>query len=340
MEQVSKAQILKGLKQLEGKPVLIVGDCMLDHYQWGCVERISPEAPVPVVEVERESWNLGGAGNVARNIKALGGEPCLVTLVGDDPAGKKIAELLDREHIRHQLVTSRRPTTIKTRIIAGNQQMLRVDQEKKQRMSTATWNRFASILSALRSRYPVAVVSDYGKGVISRRLLETMQQGEGLDKILVDPKVESYPMYKGHFIMTPNAKEAGESAHGPMGSVSEILEVGTRIVKDKELENLLITLGSRGMALFRQGEQTVHIPTVAQNVYDVTGAGDTVIGVLALCLSGGLDLLTSCVIANCAAGIVVGQVGTASVSPGELAASLESIALPPITPWGEQDCEA
>ncbi|GAU08459.1 bifunctional heptose 7-phosphate kinase/heptose 1-phosphate adenyltransferase [Desulfoplanes formicivorans] len=333
MDQVSKTDVLEGLKRLQGKPVLIVGDCMLDHYQWGCVDRISPEAPVPVVQVERESWNLGGAGNVARNIRALGGNPCLVSLVGDDAAGKKIAQMLDKEGIHHHLVTSLRPTTIKTRIIAANQQMLRVDQEKKQRMSSATWKRFASILASLRSQYQVAVVSDYGKGVISEELLESMQHGGGLDKVLVDPKIESYPMYKGHYIMTPNAKEAGESAHGPMGSIPEILEVGTRILKDKQLDNLLITLGSRGMALFRQGQPTLHIPTVAQNVYDVTGAGDTVIGVLALCLSSGLDLLTSCVIANCAAGIVVGHVGTASVSPEKLAASLESIALPRITPW-------
>src|SRR6056297_688490 len=131
MEQVSKTDVLEGLNRLEGQPVLIVGDCMLDHYQWGRVDRISPEAPVPVVQVEQETWKLGGAGNVARNIRALGGDPYLVSIVGDDPAGKKIAELLDQSHIRHNLVTSLRPTTIKTRIIAGNQQMLRVDQEKK-----------------------------------------------------------------------------------------------------------------------------------------------------------------------------------------------------------------
>ena len=320
MVYVDKNDVLEGLTRLQGKPVLIVGDCMLDHYQWGRVDRISPEAPVPVVQVERESWKLGVAGNVARNIKALGGEPCLVSIVGADAAGKKIAEMLDSEGIAHELTTSLRPTTIKTRIIAGNQQLLRVDQEKKREMSSGTWKR------------PLQP-SDYGKGVISADLLDTLAHGEGLDKILVDPKIENYPLYRGHFLMTPNAREAGESAHGPMGSIPEILEVGRRILRDKRLKNLLITLGSRGMALFGKDRETMHIPTVAQNVYDVTGAGDTVIGVLALCLSSGVDLLTSCVVANCAAGVVVGQVGTAAVTRKDLEVSLESIDLPRITAW-------
>ncbi len=241
--------------------------------------------------------------------------------------------MLDSDGITHELTTSLRPTTIKTRIIAGNQQMLRVDQEKKREMSSGTWKRFRSVLASLGSGYDVAVVSDYGKGVISADLLETLANGEGLDKILVDPKIENYPLYRGHFLMTPNAREAGESAHGPMGSIPEILEVGRRILRDKRLKNLLITLGSRGMALFGKDRETMHIPTVAQNVYDVTGAGDTVIGVLALCLSSGVDLLTSCVVANCAAGVVVGQVGTAAVTRKDLEASLESIDLPRITAW-------
>jgi rfaE bifunctional protein kinase chain/domain len=333
MAQVSKTDVLEGLHRLEGRPVLIVGDCMLDHYQWGRVDRISPEAPVPVVQVEQETWKLGGAGNVARNIRALGGDPYLVSLVGDDPAGKKIAEMLDQDHIRHNLVTSLRPTTIKTRIIAANQQMLRVDQEKKGEMSPATHARFNAVLDSLKSEYDVAVISDYGKGVISRDVLNVMRTGPHPKKVLVDPKIENYPLYTDHYLMTPNSREAGESAHGPMGTIPEIRRVGEQIVRDKRLEHLLITLGSRGMVLFGNQDPPLHIPTVAQDVFDVTGAGDTVIAVLALCLSGGVDLLTSCVIANCAAGFVVGQIGTAAVRRKDLETSLETIGLPEISTW-------
>jgi rfaE bifunctional protein kinase chain/domain len=333
MVQVSKTEVLEGLSRLNGQPVLIVGDCMLDHYQWGRVDRISPEAPVPVVQVAEETWKLGGAGNVAQNIKALGGEPCLVSIVGDDPAGKKISEMLDKDQIRHHLITSVRPTTIKTRIIAGNQQMLRVDQEKKGEMSLVTLQRFSAVLDSLKPKYPVAVVSDYGKGVISTSVLDVLRTNPKPDMVLVDPKIENYPLYRDHYLMTPNAKEAGESAHGPMDTIPEILAVGEKIVREKRLDHLLITLGSRGMVLFGERDTPLHIPTVARKVYDVTGAGDTVIAVLALCLSGGVDLLTSCVIANCAAGFVVGQVGTAAVRHKDLVTSLETSGLPRISTW-------
>ncbi len=244
-----------------------------------------------------------------------------------------MAELLDSEGIAHKLITALRPTTIKNRIIAGNQQMLRVDEEKKRELSTGTWTRFHAALSSLPPEYEVAVVSDYGKGVVSDVLLDALEQRESLDKVLVDPKIEHYPLYKNHYLMTPNAKEAGESTHSPMKTIPEILEVGRTIMRDKALKNLLITLGSRGMALFGQGETAMHIPTVAQNVYDVTGAGDTVIAALAWCLSSGVDLLTSCVIANGAAGVAVGQVGTAAISPEDLQKSFDALALPEVSSW-------
>ncbi|MDD2219188.1 MAG: bifunctional ADP-heptose synthase [Desulfoplanes sp.] len=333
MPVIRKEDILEGVERLSQKPVMIFGDCMLDHYQWGTVERISPEAPVPVVLVDRETWKLGGAGNVARNIKALGGNPHLVTIVGDDPAAGKIQGLLDEYGIAHSLVRSNRPTTIKTRIIAGNQQMLRVDKEKKGQLSPQTLARVEGCLENFLPGYGVIVVSDYGKGLISENILHKIQTSRSSRKVLLDPKTENYPLYHGHFIMTPNAREAGESAHGAMDSREEILEVGSRILKEKGLENLLITLGSRGMVLFKKDHHVLHIPTVARDVFDVTGAGDTVIAVLALCLSADLDLLTSCVIANCAAGLVVGQVGTAAVGEVELAQSVERIRLPEIGCW-------
>lgn len=333
MPVIRKEDILEGVDRLNNKPVLIFGDCMLDHYQWGKVERISPEAPVPVVRVERETWKLGGAGNVARNIKALGGKPHLVTIVGDDPAAEKIEGLLDEYCIAHSLVCSRRPTTIKTRVIAANQQMLRVDKEKKGKLSLQTQTLVDGCLESLLAKHDVVVVSDYGKGLISKDILKKIQPEHISRKVLLDPKTENYPLYQGHFIMTPNAREAGESAHGAMDSREDILEVGSRILKEKKLKNLLVTLGSRGMVLFEEDRHVLHIPTVARDVFDVTGAGDTVIAVLALCLSAGLDLLTSCVIANCAAGLVVGQVGTAAVGGEELALSVERLKLPEIGRW-------
>ncbi len=328
-----KKDIMEGLHRLRNKPVLIVGDCMLDHYQWGSVERISPEAPVPIVQVEKETWKLGGAGNVARNIKILGGEPHLVSIAGDDPAALKIEGLLEECGIAHSVIRSRRPTTIKTRIIAGNQQMLRVDKEKKGDLAPETREKVSLRVRALLEDTSVVVVSDYGKGVISRDLLEIIQTPGTQRRVLVDPKIEDYPLYQGHFIMTPNAREAWESVHGAMGSREEILAVGTRIMEEKGLSNLLITLGGRGMVLFSNTGEVMHIPTVARDVFDVTGAGDTVIGVLALCLSARLDVLMSCVIANCAAGLVVGQVGSAAVNREDLERSIDTLSLPEIARW-------
>ncbi|WP_462324454.1 bifunctional heptose 7-phosphate kinase/heptose 1-phosphate adenyltransferase [Desulfoplanes sp.] len=337
MTMIEKRALLESLGGLRDVPVLIVGDIMLDHYQWGWADRISPEAPVPVVSVERETWKLGGAGNVARNVKRLGGSPCLVSMVGDDAAGAKIEGLLDDKNIEHHLVRTKRPTTIKTRIIAGSQQMLRVDQEKKGRMSPATRERFAKTLGARGKNVGSGVVSDYGKGVICPEVLGILRGCLPNGRVFVDPKIENYGIYGDHYLMTPNAKEAAESVQGSMETPLEILGVGRRIIAEKNLQNLLITLGGRGMVLFSEDGRVAHIPTVAQDVFDVTGAGDTVIGVLALCLSAGMDLLTGCVLANCAAGIVVGQVGTAAVELDDLVRWLEGSRLPEISYWHEME---
>lgn len=308
---------------LSGRRVLVVGDLMLDAYLMGDTDRISPEAPVPVVRIESERYLLGGAGNVARNIVALGGVATLVGTVGADVSADRIRTLIHDEGICGSLVTlPKRPTTVKTRVMARRQQMLRLDQEDAHLFTPSEMESVLAEVAAKLPGHEVVILSDYSKGMVSApfmdRLRNLVDRAHHPIKILIDPKPSNVGLYGGSFLLTPNTKETGECAGMPVRSREEILAAGRAILAKVGCPHLLTTLGPDGMALFSGASEVWHVPTMAQDVFDVTGAGDTVIAALGLGLAAGLPLLASCVLSNYAAGLVVAQVGAAVASPAAL----------------------
>jgi rfaE bifunctional protein kinase chain/domain len=316
---------------------MIVGDVMLDHYTFGSVTRISPEAPVPVVEVIDEQYLLGGAGNVARNIVALGGRATMVGLIGDDRDGETLSALLEESAIDTALVhDDRRRTTRKTRIIAQNQQIVRVDREHTGELSETVVGALLEFIEKHGQHHDIVIVSDYGKGLITRPIMDALRALKGPDgqrpRILVDPKPVNYDLYTGVDILTPNAKEASEGAGIPCAWPRGPALVGKALFRRLGCRDLLITLGPQGMALFEGPDTGRHIPTFARKVFDVTGAGDTVIATLALGLAAGASLLQAAVLANHAAGIVVAQVGAATPTLEGLRAALTRSPEPEFSP--------
>ena len=312
--------------RFSGRRILVLGDLMLDRYVWGRVERISPEAPVPVVEIERESFALGGAGNVAANLRALGAEPVLVSVVGDDADGKQLCRALAERGVdpRRVIADRSRPTTVKTRIIAHSQQVVRADRESRADLEGES---LARLLDALGDELPgcqAMVVSDYGKGVIHPGPLEralSLARRARLS-VCVDPKESHIDHYRGVSILTPNQHEAGYVQGRRVVDEASLLEVGWGLQKRLDAGAVLVTRGAQGMSLFERGGRLTHLPTVAREVYDVTGAGDTVVGVVALGLAAGAELPNACYLSNHAAGIVIREVGTASCTREQLLASL------------------
>ncbi|GAB7079460.1 D-glycero-beta-D-manno-heptose-7-phosphate kinase [Megalodesulfovibrio paquesii] len=324
---------------LSGARVLVVGDTMLDHYLVGTVNRISPEAPVPVLKVSSEHLMLGGAGNVATNILRLGGNPYLVSVSGDDDNAQNLDALIRHERVEATIIRAEdRPTTIKTRMLAQNQQMLRVDKEFEGSVDSAALDLLMETLEEVLPQHEVVVISDYGKGVINAAFLERFRALCAAQakppKVLVDPKIKNFALYQNAFCITPNTSEARQaSGMHEFGSRHDILLGGLAIFKKCKCEHLLITLGPNGMALFESPGEVLHIPTVARRVYDVTGAGDTVIAVLATALAAGLPFKDSAVLANYAAGVVVGEVGAAACSQEELQRAILRLPEPHISPW-------
>ncbi len=318
------------LPRFAGCPVLVVGDLMLDEFVWGSVTRISPEAPVPVVEVSRRSFVPGGAANTAANIGSLGGTPVVAGLVGDDPAGTRVAELLAAGGVDVGPVVRdpARPTTTKTRVIAHNQQVVRIDHETPgapaEAIADALLDRIAAALPGVRG----CVVSDYGKGVVTprfmRRLVE-LCRAAGLP-VVVDPKGDDYQKYRGATVVKPNQLEAGRVLHRDLRTEGDIASAGADLLAALAPGTaVLITRGAQGMSLFEPGRDPIHVPAQAREVYDVTGAGDTVAGVLALALAGGGTLPAACRLASLAAAIVVGKVGTAACTFAELKAAQQVV---------------
>ena len=332
MPGVFSADLLPAsLSALEGARVLVIGDVMLDIYLSGDARRISPEAPVPVVRIEQTLRLLGGAGNVALNIAALGGKATLVGVVGADPEGQLLENMLHESRVDSRLLVGEdRPTTRKTRVLARHQQMLRLDQESSAdilpELRTRIWNEIAALLP----RHDIVVISDYGKGVVGGRLLAGLD-GAG-KKILIDPKPEHKNFYRHAFLMTPNTKETEELSGLPAVSREEIIAAGSALRTLPDIKNVLTTLGEDGMALFSETGEVIHVSTAARQVFDVTGAGDTVIATIALALASGCPLLPSCILANYAAGIVVGKVGAATASVEELRQAIRE-APPELSVW-------
>jgi D-beta-D-heptose 7-phosphate kinase/D-beta-D-heptose 1-phosphate adenosyltransferase len=309
-----------------GRKVLVLGDLMIDRYVWGRVDRISPEAPVPVVEIEKETFALGGAGNVAANLRSLGATPVLVSVVGDDADGRQLARALAERGVdpRRVIPDRARPTTVKTRIIAHSQQVVRTDRESRADLEGEA---LARLLEALGDELPgceAMVVSDYGKGVVHPRPLDLaiMLARRARIPVCVDPKESHIDHYKGVSILTPNQHEAGYVMGRRVTDEASLLDVGWGLQKRLDAGAVLVTRGAAGMSLFERGGRLTHLPTAAREVYDVTGAGDTVVSVVALGLAAGAELPNACYLSNHAAGVVIREVGTASCTPDQLLASI------------------
>ncbi|HXI83625.1 MAG TPA: D-glycero-beta-D-manno-heptose-7-phosphate kinase [Verrucomicrobiae bacterium] len=312
--------------------ILVVGDVMLDQFLWGKVSRISPEAPVPVVEITRESFFPGGAANVARNLRALDSSVSVLGVLGDDDAGAELRGLLEQQGIRTGglIVDPNRPTTVKTRIVAHNQQMVRFDREKCVGLSATLERKVLECFETHLNGVSAVVFEDYAKGVLSQRLLNILQRRahQAGKTTAADPNSRHRLRYSGLTAVTPNRAEAFAAAGLPyVEPVDEVLRdepllrVGQKLLRTWKPRNLLITLGEHGVCLFRPGKKPHHIPTVAQEVFDVSGAGDTVIATLVLALAAGADPIEAAEISNHAAGVVVGKVGTATCSARELVKS-------------------
>jgi rfaE bifunctional protein kinase chain/domain len=317
-----KSKLAGHIQRFPQAGVLVVGDLILDHYIWGKVSRISPEAPVPVVHVESESLKLGGAANVYNNILALGGKADLCGIVGSDEGGRRLLQQLGtrRGGRGGVIIDADRPTTRKTRVIAHNQQMVRFDVERRTEMKTALQRRIIRYVESRLREVSCVVVSDYAKGVVTAPLMMELVRLTTLRRIplVVDPKVEHFSYYKGVTVVTPNHLEATQAAGVHGDDDLSIGQAGETIRQRLGCHSVLVTRGERGMSLFETGGTSFHIPTMARQVYDVTGAGDTVIATLALALATGASMRDGAVLANHAAGIVVGMVGTATVSGPQL----------------------
>ncbi len=320
----------------------IVGDVMLDCYIYGSVDRISAEAPVPIVNVTNELLALGGAANVANNVISLGGIPEFISVSGDDTTAQQIESLLESNSIRYHLIKDpSRPSSLKTRIIGQNQQIVRFDKEQTTSISAVVRHNVLDSLEQTIDGCDCIIFSDYAKGLFGMELMKSIRtllsDKQKNIRILVDPKPRNLDLFSKAFLLTPNAKEAGQAiGMGTPKTKEEIIRTGRAVLEAYPCENLLITLGSQGMALFCRTGGIWHIPTMAQNVYDVTGAGDTVVATIGLGLAAGCSLLAACVLANYAAGLVIGKLGTANVSPGELHAALGYSPLPAISDWTDQ----
>ncbi len=315
-------ELVKDVQKLAGASVLVVGDVMLDRFFYGSVERISPEGPIPVLHVEREAAMLGGAGNVVRNLSALGARCQFLAVVGDDEAGDEIRMLLAEELEAVDLLLSERgrKTSIKERYVAGAQQLLRVDRESLEKLAGATRRKLIESAEAALGQAQAVILSDYGKGVLDPATLAALIAAaeERSLPLVVDPKGRDYGLYCGAGVVTPNRRELHEATGLPVRDDREIEAACRALQRDCGIEAVLATRSEQGMTLVAQDEGTVHLPALAREVFDVSGAGDTVAAVTGAALAAGIGLERAARLANLAAGIVVGKSGTAVAHPGEL----------------------
>lgn len=302
--------------QFHQAKVLVLGDVMLDRYWFGSTNRISPEAPVPVVKVQDNEERAGGAANVAMNIAALNVPVTLHGLIGQDDAGKALDNLLNAHQIKNQCVAlNSHPTITKLRILSRHQQLLRLDFEEG--FHNVDSGELLAKLSSEITAYGALILSDYGKGTLNdvQKMIQIARQAN--IPVLIDPKGTDFERYRGAMLLTPNMSEF-EAVAGHCATEEEIVEKGLKLIADFDLSALLVTRSEKGMTLLRPNAEPFHLPTQAREVYDVTGAGDTVISVLATAIADGRALEEACYLANAAAGIVVGKLGTSTVSPSEL----------------------
>jgi rfaE bifunctional protein kinase chain/domain/rfaE bifunctional protein nucleotidyltransferase chain/domain len=314
------------LASFRGKRVLVLGDLMLDRYWFGTVDRISPEAPVPIIKKSGSALAPGGSANVAANIASLGGVPILVGRIGSDEAGRELRQVLEERGIGldHLVVEPDWPTTIKTRIIAQNQHVVRVDEEEIAPAGPSVLARLAETIGALLPSVDLLVISDYAKGLVPPDLaVQAIRMARDLRRrVVVDSKAADYSSFKGAYLLTPNRMEAVTAARIPAGHVDGVFAAGARLLEILTVEAVLITQSEEGMTLFERGRDPVHFPTLGRTVYDVTGAGDTVLGTVGLALAAGASLAVTVELANLAAGIAVEQIGTSAITGEQLRRAL------------------
>lgn len=322
-----KQRLLKLLEEFKNKKVLVVGDIMLDKYIWGEVSRISPEAPVQVVNVTKETYEAGGAANVANNVSALSGKAFMAGIAGNDEAKNILLEELKKKGIDIEgiFLDKDKPTTQKVRVIGRSQQLLRVDYEKKEHVHKNIEKSMIDFLEKSIKNTDIVVISDYAKGVITPeicgKIIETAKNHK--KEVIVDPKPKHKDIYSNATLITPNNVEASDMSGIEDGSDDTILEIGNRLLKYLNT-NVLITRGEKGMSLFEKDGTITHIPANAKEVYSLIGAGDTVVATIALALASGADFEEAATLANIAAGIKVGKIGTASVSVDEIKKEIEN----------------
>ena len=314
------------IQKFKNARILVVGDLMIDEYLWGEVDRISPEAPVQVVAVQNEEFTLGGCGNVVNNLVALGASVAAAGVIGSDREGELLrSQLRDLDVDIDGIVEEpERFTTRKTRIIAAHQHVLRIDRETKKEISEKTFQTMIQAVSRKIQSADAVLISDYGKGVVSHELISRLGRAANAKGIwtIADPKGIDFKKYAGVSVLTPNRKEAAAAAGMEIRTESDLIAAGNRILQAADIASLLITCGKDGMVLFEGNEECYKIRADARQVFDVSGAGDTVVAVLGLAVASGAPLKAAAALANTAAGIVVGKVGTATVSPEELTAAL------------------
>lgn len=316
------------IRRFRGRRIAVWGDLMLDEFLRGRVSRISPEAPVPIVEVNQHTFHLGGAGNVAANVSSLGGVAVPFGVVGTDETGQRVRREFKKMGIESKgvLTDPHRPTTLKTRIIAEHQQVVRADRERKESLDSKVLSRLLRQWSARPGSYNAIIISDYEKGLITRELLESLLPLAARKRIPVclDPKIAHAPFYRGATLITPNHHEAQQLTGIVVNNERSAERAGKKLLQQFGAQALLITRGEQGMTLCEASGKVTHIPTLAREVFDVTGAGDTVISTLALALAAGSTMIEAAHLANAAAGIVVGKLGTATVSCRELMERISS----------------
>ncbi|HEX6732627.1 MAG TPA: D-glycero-beta-D-manno-heptose-7-phosphate kinase [Pyrinomonadaceae bacterium] len=326
MSHLTKQRATEILESIRGRHVVVLGDVMLDEFVWGEVTRISPEAPIPVVNVQRESIHLGGAANVLANLISLGARASIVGVVGNDRAGDQLrSSLLQISSQDGNLISDgSRPTTIKTRIIAHSQPVVRTDRESRAQIGQAIEDQIISQLTSSLTDAHAFVVSDYDKGAVTPRILEAvLPLAYDRVPVLIDPKLRNFRSYRPATLITPNHLEALRMSNSEEDSDRGLHAAAERIRAELNCDAVLITRGAQGMMLLESNGNPVYVNTIAREVYDVTGAGDTVIAALASALSIGASMIEAATFANHAAGIVVGKVGTATVTPEELIATFE-----------------
>lgn len=314
--------LIPAIERLSNKSVLVIGDVMLDRFVYGQVDRISPEAPIPVMQIQRELVTLGGAGNVVRNIVALGGCVDLIGVIGSDDNGRTMQQQIAlTPAVQDRLITdTARPTTVKIRYVANGQQMIRADHELAQELSPAMEDQAIAHMRTALNESKIVILSDYAKGVLTPKLIQEtikLAQRNG-SKVLVDPKGRDFSRYAGAFMLTPNRKELAEAYGTPIHSVEDAEKAARHLIAAHNLSGILSKLGGDGVCLVMKDQPAIHFHTRAREVFDVSGAGDSVVATMALALAGGLSNAEAAELANIAGSVVVGKIGTATVSSDEL----------------------